>query len=93
MFKMIKIFIYLVILSGIVITFVLWNGGDKIRWFGKKSREVGEAIEKRSGYIGEKSDRLKKEIEGKREVIEEKVKAVVEKAERHGIVKREGSGK
>lgn len=90
MFKLFRMFIYLVIIAGVIIAFVLWNGGEKIRWFGKKSADIGGTIKEKSEYIGDKSDQLKDKIEDKTETIEEKVKTVVEKAEKHGIIKREG---
>lgn len=89
MFKLIKMFIYLIIIAGVVIFFIMWNGGEKLRWFGKKSENVGKTIKEKTEYIGDKSDRIKENIEGKKEVIEGKVKTVVETAERHGIIKRE----
>ena len=93
MFKLFRMFIYLIIIVGVLITFIMWNGGEKIRWFGKKSEEVGRTIKKESKIIGDKSDQLKEKIEDKTEIIEDKVKSVVEKAEKHGIIKREGAGK
>lgn len=89
MFKLFRMFIYLVIIAGVIIAFVLWNGGDKLRWFGKKSQEAGKTIKEKSEYVGDKSDQLREKIEDKTEVIEDKVKTVVEKAEKHGIIKRE----
>lgn len=89
MFKLIKMFIYLVIVVGIFIAFIMWNGGEKMRWFGKKSEGIGKTIKEKSEYIGDKSDQLQEEIEDKTGIIEEKVRNVVKKAEEHGIIKRE----
>lgn len=89
MFKLFRMFIYLVIIAGVIIAFILWNGGDKIRWLGKKSEDIGRTIKEKSEYTGDKSDRLKEKIEEKKEAIEDKIKTVVEKAEEHGIIKRE----
>lgn len=89
MFRILRIFIYLIIIAGVVITFIMWNGGEKIRWVGKKSEKVGKTIKDKSELVGEKSDEIKETIENKTENIEEKVKDVVEKAEKHGIIKRE----
>ncbi len=95
MFRLIKMFIYLIIIVSIVVVFIMWNGGEKLRWFGKKSENIGKTIKDKTEYIGDKSDRLKEDIEGKKEAIEGKVKTVVETAEKHGIIRREkeGSGK
>ena len=90
MFKILRYLIYLSIIAGIIIAFIMWNGGDKIRWLGKKSEGVGHTLKKKSEVVGGKSDQLKEGITEKKEFIEEKVKAVVEKAEKHGIIKREG---
>lgn len=90
MLKLLRMFIYLFIVAGVIIAFIMWNGGDKIRWFGKKSEGVGHTLKEKSEVVGDKSDQLKEEITDKKEFIEEKVKAVVEKAEKHGIIKREG---
>ncbi len=89
MFRLLRMFIYLIIIAGILITFIMWNGGEKIRWFGKKSAGVGKTIKEKSEYIGEKSDHIQEKLEDKKEFIEDKVKAAVEKAEKHGIIKRE----
>lgn len=89
MFKLFRMFIYLVIIAGVIIAFILWNGGEKIRWFGKKSGGIGQTIKEKSEYIGDKSDQLQEEIEDKTGIIEEKVRNVVKKAEKHGIIKRE----
>lgn len=93
MFKLARMLVYLVIIAGVIIAFIMWNGGEKIRWFGKKSEEVGRTIKKESKVIGDRSDQLKEKIVDKAEVIEDKVKGVVEKAEKHGIIKREEEGK
>jgi len=93
MFKLIRIFIYLVIIAGIVVAFILWNGGDKIRWFGEQSEDVGKTIKEKSKYIGKQSDEIKEKLEEKKEVIEEKIDTVVEEAEKRGIIRREGADK
>ena len=79
MFKLLKMFIYLIIISAIVIVFIMYNGGEKLRWFGKKSENVGKTI--------------KENLDNKKEAIEGKVKTVVETAEKHGIIRREGAEK
>ncbi len=89
MFKIIKYLIYLSIIAGVIIAFVMWNGGDKIRWFGKKSEEIGHTVKEKSEAVGNKSDKLEEGLSEKKEFIEEKVKAVVKKAEERGIIKRE----
>ena len=89
MFKIIKYLIYLSIIAGVIIAFVMWNGGDKIRWFGKKSEEIGHTVKEKSEVVGDKSDKLEEGLTEKKEFIEEKVKTVVKKAEEHGIIKRE----
>ncbi|MCC6544316.1 MAG: hypothetical protein IT392_07420 [Nitrospirae bacterium] len=89
MFKIIKYLIYLTIIAGVIIAFVMWNGGDKIRWFGRKSEEIGHTVKKKSDVVGKKSDKLEEDLTEKKEFIEEKVKTVVKKAEEHGIIKRE----
>ena len=89
MFKIIKYLVYLSIIAGIIIAFVMWNGGDKIRWFGKKSEEIGHTVKEKSEVVGDKSDKLEEGLSEKKEFIEEKVKTVVKKAEEHGIIKRE----
>ncbi len=89
MLKLIKYLIYLCIIAGIIIAFVMWNGGDKIRWFGRKSEEIGHTVKEKSEAVGKKSDNLEEGLSDKKEFIEEKVKAVVKKAEEHGIIKRE----
>lgn len=93
MSKLIRIFIYLVIIAGIVIAFILWNGGDKIRWFGEQSEDVGKTIRDKSKYIGKQSDEIKEKLEEKKEVIEDKIDTVVEEAEKRGIIRREGAEK
>ncbi|MBI5756338.1 MAG: hypothetical protein HZA12_05370 [Nitrospirae bacterium] len=90
MFKIIKYLVYLSVIVGVIIAFIMWNGGDKIRWFGKKSEGVGHTLKEKSEVVGDKSDQLKEEITDKKALIEEKIKTVVEKAEKHGIIKREG---
>lgn len=89
MFKLLKMLIYLLIITGIIITFIMWNGGEKLRWFGRKSENAGKTIKEKTKYIGDKSDKIKENLEGKKEAIEGKVKAVVETAEKHGIIKRD----
>lgn len=89
MFKIIKYLVYLSIIAGVIIAFVMWNGGDKIRWFGKKSEEIGHTVKEKSDVVGKKSDQLEEGFTEKKEFIEEKVKTVVKKAEEHGIIKRE----
>lgn len=89
MFKIIKYLVYLSIIAGVIIAFIMWNGGDKIRWFGKKSEEIGHTVKEKSEVIGNKSDQIEEGLTDKKEFIEEKVKTVVEKAEKHGIIKRE----
>ncbi len=88
-FKLIKYLIYLSIITGVIIAFVMWNGGDKIRWFGKKSEEIGHTVKKKSDIVGSKSDQLEEGLSEKKELIEDKVKTVVKKAEEHGIIKRD----
>lgn len=89
MFKIIKYLIYLTIIAGVIIAFVMWNGGDKIRWFGKKSEDIGHTVKKKSDVVGKKSDKLEEDLTEKKEYIEDTVKTVVKKAEEHGIIKRE----
>ena len=93
MFKLLRMSIYLIIIAGVIIAFIMWNGGEKIRWFGKKSADVGKTIKEKSEYVGEKSDQLKEKLEDKKETIEEKINTVVEKAEKQGIIRREGETK
>jgi len=93
MFKLIRIAIYLAIIAGIVIAFILWNGGDKIRWFGEQSEDVGKTIREKSKYIGKQSDQIKEKLEDKKDVIEDKIDTVVEEAEKRGIIRREGVDK
>lgn len=90
MFKLIKMFIYLIIIVSIVVVFIMWNGGEKLRWFGKKSENVGKTIKEKTEYIGDKSDKIKENLDNKKETIEGTVKTVVETAEKHGIIRREG---
>ena len=84
-----KVVFWPVILLILLIAFILWNGGDKLRWFGQKSAETGKAIQEKSEEVGETSDRLKKTIEEKKEVVGEKIEGVVDTAKKHGIIKRE----
>lgn len=93
MSKLIRVLIYLIIIAGVVIAFILWNGGDKIRWFGERSEDVGKTIREKSKYIGKQSDEIKEKLEEKKEVIEEKIDTVVEEAEKRGIIRREGTDK
>ncbi len=89
MFRLIKMFIYLIIIATIVIVFIMYNGGDKLRWFGKKSENVGKTIKEKTEYMGDKSDKIKKNLDNKKEAIEGTVKTVVKTAEKHGIIRRE----
>ena len=93
MFKLIRIAIYLAIIAGIVIAFILWNGGDKILWLAEQSEDVGKTIREKSKYIGKQSDQIKEKLEDKKEVIEDKIDTVVEEAEKRGIIRREGVDK
>ncbi|MDD5434896.1 MAG: hypothetical protein PH343_05650 [Nitrospira sp.] len=89
MFRLIKMFIYLIIIISVVVVFIMYNGGEKLRWFGKKSEDVGKTIKEKTEYIGDKSDKIKENLDDKKEAIEGKVKTVVETAEKHGIIRRE----
>lgn len=85
MFRLIRWSFYLLIIAGIVTIFVMWNGGDKIRWIGRKSEEVGKAIREKTEAIGDKSDRVREEILEKKEQVED----IIEKAEKIGVIVRE----
>lgn len=93
MFKLIKMFIYLIIIVSVVVVFIMWNGGEKLRWFGKKSENVGKTIKEKTEYIGDKSDKIKENLDNKKDAIEGTVKTVVETAEKHGIIRREVEAK
>ena len=93
MFRLFRLMIYFIVIAGLIILFIMWNGGEKIRWFGKKTEEAGKTIKKKSEILGDKSDQLKDKIEDKKESIEETINTVVETAEKHGIIKKDGEVK
>ncbi len=85
MFRLIRLFIYLVIMGGLIIAFIRWNGGNKIRWIGRKSEHVGKIVRKKTEIIGEKADQLQEKIIKK----EKSAKEMIEKMENLGIIKRD----
>lgn len=59
MFKLIKRFICLAIIAVVVfIVIAVFKGGEPFRWFGQKSEEAGQLIQKKSDEIAEKADNL-----------------------------------
>ncbi len=89
MFRLTRLFFYLIILAGIFLAFVMWNGGEKIRWFGKKSEEIGRTIKEKSDEIGDKSDKIREDVLGKKRAVEETITNVVKAAESIGIIEKE----
>jgi len=86
MFRLARLIIYLLIIGGLILVFIRWNGGDKIRWIGKKAEEIGKTVKKKTEIIGKKADQLKEDIIKK----EKSARELIEKMEALGIIKRNG---
>lgn len=84
-----KLVLWPIFLFCLLVGLILWKGGDKIRWFGKKTAETGTAIQKKTEAIGQTSDRIKETFDDQTKSINQKIDQVVEKAEKRGILKRE----
>ncbi len=63
MFKLLKRLICIVVIALIIFFgLALWEGGEKFRWFGRKSEKAGRIIKKESESVGEKADKIKEGV-------------------------------
>ncbi len=59
MFKLIKRFICLALIAVVAfIVIAVLKGGEPFRWFGQKSQEAGQLIQKKSDELAEKADNI-----------------------------------